>query len=121
MKIVKPEQVTAEPMTSQLFTGGRVSRQPIVSEDMSRDLVMAVVNFDPGVRNKFHAHTSDQVLIVTKGQGIVATEKEKYLVSAGDIVYFPAGEKHWHGATPDSGFSHIYVVAASSQTRQLED
>ncbi len=82
---------------------------------------MAIVNFSKGARNKFHTHTSDQALIVTAGEGIVATEQEERIVSPGDIIFFPAGEKHWHGATKDSDFSHIWVLATGSKTKQLED
>ena len=64
---------------------------------------MSVVNFGKDVRNKFHAHDTDQILIVTAGRGYVATEKEKQEVSVGDVIVFPAGEKHWHGAAPGHG------------------
>jgi quercetin dioxygenase-like cupin family protein len=82
---------------------------------------VAVVNFGKGVRNKFHAHDSEQLLIVTAGRGIVATEKEQRVVTQGDIILFQTGEKHWHGATEDSEFSHIYVTKTGSKLTQLED
>jgi len=78
-------------------------------------------NFGKGVRNKFHAHDSEQILIVTGGRGIVATEREERVVTEGEVIHIPAGEKHWHGATNDSGFSHIYVTRVGSQVTQLED
>ncbi len=121
MKIIKANLVPEEPATDPLFTGGKVTRQPLVSPGMSRYLNMAIVNFSKGARNKFHTHTSDQALIVTAGRGIVATEQEERIVSLGDIVFILAGEKHWHGATKDSGFSHIYVLSTGSETKQLED
>ncbi|MBI2848381.1 MAG: cupin domain-containing protein [Chloroflexi bacterium] len=121
MKIIKPNLVAREQVSSRLFTGGEVTRQSLVSSEMRRSLNMAIVNFGKGARNKFHTHTSDQVLIVTAGNGIVATEQEERTVSPGDIIFFPAGEKHWHGATKDSAFSHIYVVSSNSETKQLED
>ena len=73
------------------------------------------------VRNKFHAHDVDQVLIVTAGKGIVATEKGEKVVTIGEVVLFPAGEKHWHGATKDSEFSHLVVTRVGGKTTQLED
>jgi quercetin dioxygenase-like cupin family protein len=85
------------------------------------DFNMSVINFGKGIRNKFHIHGSDQILIVTSGKGIVATENEKREVSTGDIILFPAGEKHWHGATEDSEFSHIYITKTGQQTTQVED
>lgn len=121
MKVIKKEEVPKQPATSPLFTGGPVTVQPIVTRQMGEYLSMSVVNFSKGARNKFHSHTSDQVLIVTAGMGIVATEQEELIVRVGDIIHIPAGEKHWHGATKDSEFSHIYVVSAGSKTAQLDD
>jgi quercetin dioxygenase-like cupin family protein len=85
------------------------------------DYHMNVVNFGRGVRNKFHVHDSDQILIITKGRGVVATEEEQRVVSVGDIVLFPAGEKHWHGAAENSEFSHIYITKAGAETTQVQD
>jgi len=118
MKIVRLHEVPKEPYVRPLFTGSDVTRQPLVTD--GKDLVVTIVNFGKGVRNKFHKHTTDQVLIVTAGKGYVATEKEKSVVTVGDVVFFPAGEVHWHGATEDSSFSHIYVAKAGSETTQVE-
>jgi len=118
MKIVKLTQVPKEPFTSPLFTGPEVTRQNLFD---SKDLRLNIVNFGKGVRNKFHTHDGDQVLIVTAGKGIVATEKEEKIVTVGDIILFAAGEKHWHGATKDSEFSHLYVTKAGVKMTQLED
>ena len=82
---------------------------------------MNIISFGKGVRNKFHTHECDQILIVTQGKGYVATENEKREVTVGDIILFPAGEKHWHGATEDSDFAHIYITKGDSKTTQLED
>jgi quercetin dioxygenase-like cupin family protein len=62
----------------------------------------------------------DQILIVTAGKGTVASEKEEKVVTVGEVVLFPAGEKHWHGTTKDSEFSHIVVTKAGSPTTQQE-
>ena len=121
MKVIRTDEVPAQPATSPIFIGGTVTLQPIVTQQMGQYLIMSLVNFSKGARNKFHSHTSDQVLIVTAGTGIVATEQEELVVGVGDIIFIPAGEKHWHGATKDSEFSHIYVVSGSSKTAQLED
>jgi len=76
----------------------------------SKEFEVNVVNFGKGVRNKFHTHDFEQILVVTSGKGVIATEAEEKLVVVGDIVIIPAGEKHWHGATRDSEFSHLYVT-----------
>jgi quercetin dioxygenase-like cupin family protein len=119
MKIVKMNEVPKEPYVTPLFTGPDVTRQTLVSD--SKDLRVNIVNFGKGVRNKFHAHDGDQVLIIIVGKGIVATEEEKKVVTVGEVVLIPAGEKHWHGATKDSEFSHIVVTRVGVKITQLED
>jgi len=120
MKVVKVSQAAEEPRESPLFTDP-VTIQPIVGTDLSKRFRIAQVNFGKGVRNKFHSHTIEQILIITEGEGIVATENEELTVVPGDIIFIPAGEKHWHGATEGSAFSHLFVMSPDSKTTQLED
>jgi len=119
MKVVKTSEVPKEPYASSVFTGTDVTRQTLVPD--SKDYTLNIVNFGKGVRTKFHAHDSEQVLIVTAGTGIVSTEEEQRLVTVGDVIFIPKGEKHYHGATEDSEFSHIFVMGAGSQLTQLEE
>ncbi|HSL99918.1 MAG TPA: cupin domain-containing protein [Candidatus Limnocylindria bacterium] len=119
MKIVSMNDVSREPFPNPIFTGPDVTRQLLMPD--SKEFSMNVINFGKGVRNKFHAHDSEQILIVTSGEGIVATEQEERVVTKGDIILIPPGEKHWHGATRDSGFSHIYVSRLGSKLTQLEE
>jgi len=119
MHVVSIDDVPKVQRVSPLFTSEEVSVQQLLPE--GGDYTMNVVNFGRGVRNRFHVHKSDQILIVTAGKGIVATEQEQQVVSAGDIILFAAGEKHWHGATEDSEFSHIYITKADSKTTQMEE
>ncbi|HWP60253.1 MAG TPA: cupin domain-containing protein [Candidatus Acidoferrales bacterium] len=121
MKVLKPDQIPAEPANSPLFTGGTVTRQPLLTEETSNDFNLAIVNFSAGARNKMHTHSSDQVLFVTAGKGIIATETEQQIIGVGDVVHISAAEKHWHGATPDSPFSHIALTAKGSTTTQVEE
>jgi quercetin dioxygenase-like cupin family protein len=74
---------------------------------MGNDSSISIVNFGAGARNKMHIHTSDQVLFVTAGKGIIATNVAEEVITTGDVVHVSAGEQHWHGATADSAFSHI--------------
>ena len=119
MKIVSINQVVKEPYPHPLFTGPDVTRQVLIPN--SEEFTINIINFGKGVRNKLHTHDGDQILIVTAGKGIVATEEEERVVTPGDVVLFPAGEKHWHGATEDSEFSHMYVTRVGSVLTQLED
>ena len=119
MKVVTISEVKKEAVVSPLFTGPEVTRQVLLPE--SKEFTADVVSFGEGVRNKFHAHDGEQILIVTSGKGIIATETEKKVIVPGDVVIIPAGEKHWHGAAPDSEFSHLYVSRLGGQITQLEE
>jgi 4-carboxymuconolactone decarboxylase len=120
MKVIKVDQIKKEVQVKPLFAG-RVTSQTIVDESLSNRVTIRQVNFDKGARNKFHAHSIEQILIITEGKGIVATEQEEIVVMTGDIIFIPANEKHWHGAAKDSTLSHLYVMAPQQKTTQLED
>jgi quercetin dioxygenase-like cupin family protein len=119
MQVIKINAVAKEKFESLLFTGPEVSRQVLLPD--SKEFNINIVNFGKGVRNKFHAHDSEQVLMVTSGRGYIATETEKKEITVGDVVLISAGEKHWHGAAEDSKFSHIYVSRLGSELTQLEE
>lgn len=120
MKVFKVDQVKKEPSAGSMFTGP-VTMQTIVGTELSSRFLIRQVNFDRGIRNRFHTHSIEQILIVTEGKGIVATEQEEIIVVPGDIIFIPPDEKHWHGATKDSAFSHLYVMAPDSRTVQIEE
>ena len=68
------------------------------------------VTFEPGARTAWHTHPAGQTIIITFGRGRVQREGgEIEEVTQGDVVWFPAGEKHWHGASPETAMSHIAV------------
>lgn len=70
----------------------------------------ASVTFEPGARTAWHTHPLGQRLIVTSGCGLVQREGgEIKQIRAGDVVWFPPDEKHWHGATPDKAMTHIAI------------
>lgn len=68
------------------------------------------VTFEPGARTAWHTHPLGQTLIVTSGLGWVQREGEPIEeVRPGDVVWFPPGLKHWHGATSTIAMSHIAI------------
>ena len=70
----------------------------------------ASVTFEPGARTAWHTHPLGQTLIVTVGCGRVQREGGPIEeIRPGDVVWFPAGEKHWHGASPNTAMTHIAV------------
>ena len=119
MKVVHLSDLPREPAASPLFIG-QVFRQLIVDPAESQSFNFSVVNFSAGSRNKFHQHTSDQILIVTEGSGVVATDHDERTVSTGDVVLIPAGENHWHGAPGATPMSHITIQSKDSKTQQNE-
>ncbi len=118
MKVVRMDKVEKVSAASPLFTGSDVSRQPLAPD--SNDFNISVVSFGQGVKNKLHYHESDQVLVVTEGRGVVATEHEHAEVTPGDVIFAPAGERHWHGALPDTTFAHITITRKDAQVIQVE-
>jgi quercetin dioxygenase-like cupin family protein len=68
------------------------------------------VTFEPGARTAWHTHPLGQTLIVTAGCGRVQREGGPIEeICPGDVVWFPPGEKHWHGAAPDTSMTHIAI------------
>lgn len=119
MKIVNLKKVKKQRLGAPIFTG-QVTRQSPVTDDEGSDLSIDYVYFPKGVRNKFHKHSNDQVLIIIKGRGIVATKDKRFKVKEGDVVWSPAGEVHWHGATPGYDFAHISVTRGKTKLAQIE-
>ena len=118
MKIVTIADVPKEEHATPLFTGPDVTKQSFALD--SKDFRLGIINFGKGVRNKWHAHSVDQILIITGGRGYVATETETREVKTGDVICVHAGEKHWHGAADDSEFSHIAITPAGRKTLPME-
>jgi len=70
----------------------------------------ARVTFEPGARTAWHSHPLGQTLIVTSGVGRVQRWGDPVdEIRPGDIVWIPAGQKHWHGASPTTSMSHIAI------------
>ena len=77
---------------------------------------MANVTFEPGCRNNWHVHHASkgggQILLCTNGRGWYQEwNREARELFPGDVVFIPAGVKHWHGAARDSWFSHVAFEA----------
>lgn len=104
---------TGEPNTAYAkFFVGDSFLNPLT--DPKDALFAANVTFEPGCRNNWHIHHSDngggQLLLCTAGEGWYQEEgKPAVSLTAGNVVMIPANVKHWHGAKSDSWFSHIAV------------
>jgi len=74
-------------------------------------MTMIAVQFAPGARSDWHSHPAGQVLYVVSGSGLVQTDGgETRSITPGDVVYAPPGERHWHGARPDSPMLHLSLT-----------
>jgi len=68
------------------------------------------VTFAPCARTYWHHHTGGQILVVTAGMGWVCTHGEQpQVIRAGDVVWVPPGERHWHGGTTETIMTHLAV------------
>ena len=97
------------PGTADYFTGAVRIELLHEAADPAR-VVCASVTFEPGARTAWHTHPLGQTLVVTAGVGWVQRwggPVEE--VRPGDVVWFPPGEKHWHGATATSPMTHVAV------------
>jgi len=73
----------------------------------------ASVTFEPGARTAWHTHPLGQTLIVLSGSGWAQREGGPVEeIRPGDVIWFPPGEKHWHGATPATAMTHIAIQEA---------
>lgn len=89
------------------FTGA-VRVDPMFNTADPERVQGAHVTFEPGARTAWHTHPLGQTLIVTFGHGLVQRWGGPIeSIHPGDVVWFESGEKHWHGASPETGMSHI--------------
>lgn len=110
MRVISVTSGGRAPDTADIFVG--LAETQSVVGDEARDLRLTEVTFRAGARNRLHSHTTDQILIITAGLGIVATENEEREVIPGDIALIPAGERHWHGARPGQDLTHWAITGA---------
>src|SRR5271167_2600150 len=95
---------------AEWFTGA-VRIDPLFEAPQPARVFGASVTFEPGARTAWHTHPLGQELIVTSGLGWVQRwggPKEE--IRSCDVIWFPAGEKHWHGATATTAMIHIAIV-----------
>ncbi|HXI92561.1 MAG TPA: carboxymuconolactone decarboxylase family protein [Blastocatellia bacterium] len=94
------------------FTGS-VRVDPLFQANAPARTSGSLVTFEPGARTAWHTHPLGQVLIVTAGTGRVQRWGDPVdEIRQGDVVWIPPGQKHWHGAAPNSSMAHIGIVEA---------
>ena len=123
MKVVTLNDISKAPMEGAEPIAGYTgpvsrSRQTIIQPGESANYNCSVVNFSQGCTTGWHTHTCDQILVVTSGEGMVATEGgTPQEINVGDVVHIKAGERHWHGAKANSTMGHITITAVGGQAK----
>ncbi len=92
---------------------GSVRVDPINMPDPPARARSLNVTFEPGARTAWHTHPLGQTLIVTSGKGRAQKEGEAiHEIFPGDVIWFEPGERHWHGASPDTAMVHVAIQEA---------
>lgn len=89
------------------FTGAAYPYLTLPSTD---GVVINTVNFTPGARTHWHHHERGQIIFVLAGRGLIQSEGGPVeTIRAGDTIWVPGGERHWHGADHDSFMTHTAI------------
>jgi len=118
VRVVRVSPAARARSAAEIFRG-HVQTQTVIDEG-SRDLRLIEVAFKSGARNRLHVHTTDQILVITEGQGFVGSASEQHEVTVGDVAFIPAGEPHWHGAKPGQDMTH-WSMTGQAETRIVGD
>lgn len=109
MKLTRASEVATVTAPASYFTG-TVYQVPIVTAPDPARVNAASVTFTPGARTNWHTHPLGQTLHVVSGTGWFQTEGEARIeIHAGDTIFIPPGERHWHGATATQMMTHIAI------------
>lgn len=99
-------------MTPDWFTG-EVDLVRVIEAPEPARLRASVVTFQPGARTNWHTHPLGQTLYVISGRGRAQREGGPVVeFGPGDVLFFEPGERHWHGAAPDSEMTHVAMQEA---------
>jgi quercetin dioxygenase-like cupin family protein len=114
MEIKRAGSQASNKAPADYFTGS-VRADPLFQPKEPARTSGSYVTFEPGARTAWHTHPLGQTLIVTAGCGWVQRQGGPIEeVRPGDVVWFPPGEKHWHGATPTTAMTHIAIQEAQN-------
>jgi quercetin dioxygenase-like cupin family protein len=107
-----------EKITNANFNGAAWLNM-LATPDSINQMYAGLVTFEPGARTNWHSHPAGQILIVTHGEGFYQQEgKSKRVLRQGETVKCPPNIPHWHGASPESEFSHIAISSSDKGATQ---
>ncbi|ACM26176.1 cupin domain-containing protein [Agrobacterium rhizogenes] len=94
---------------AEYFTG-EVRQEPLMQAPAPARVQVVSVSFEPGARTAWHTHPFGQTLVITAGKGVAQSwGGDIREINAGDVLWFEPGEKHWHGAGPETALTHIAI------------
>jgi quercetin dioxygenase-like cupin family protein len=101
----KGEKAPAETFTGTVYV------QPLAPRTENNNFSIASVTFEPGARAYWHTHPAGQTILVTEGKGLYQ-EKDKPIktINKGDVILCDPDIEHWHGASPESGMTHVVIT-----------
>ena len=112
MKIINAGSRPTVKASSDYFTG-TVWQDPIIEADAPARVRALRVSFEPAARTAWHTHPLGQTLHVISGIGLMGLRnKTPQFIKAGDTVWIPPGEEHWHGASAANSMMHIAIQEA---------
>ena len=112
MQIIKSGSRPTRKASSEYFTGN-VWQDPIIEADEPARVRALRVSFEPGARTAWHTHPLGQTLHVISGIGLMGLRNEvPQVIKAGDTVWIPPDEEHWHGASATNSMTHIAIQEA---------
>lgn len=112
MEIRPCGSIPSKRMPADWFTG-TVWQDPIIEAPDPARLRAVWVRFEPRARTAWHTHPLGQTLVIVSGVGRVQTQGGPVReVRAGDVIWFGPGEKHWHGAGPETAMEHLAMQEA---------
>jgi quercetin dioxygenase-like cupin family protein len=114
MLIISPkDQAGTAGKPGSQFTG---SVHPYVTMPATDGVTINTVTFTPGARTFWHHHENGQILQVIAGRGWIQSHGGPVeIIRAGDCIWVPAGERHWHGASPDSSMTHTAISLGKTE------
>ncbi|MET0444956.1 MAG: cupin domain-containing protein [Pseudorhodoplanes sp.] len=116
MEITRAGSQPSRAGPSDYFTG-TVRIDPVFPVREPGRVSSASVTFEPGARTAWHTHPLGQTLIITSGLGWVQADGGPVEeVRPGDVVWFPPGQRHWHGASPTTAMTHFAIQEALNGT-----
>ena len=109
MEIIKGSSRPTKKASSEYFTG-IVWQDPIIEASEPARVRALRVAFEPGARTAWHTHPLGQTLYILSGIGLMGLRnKAPQTINAGDTVWIPPGEEHWHGASATNSMIHIAI------------